>query len=128
MGRDRTLRLVPDTAWILIAHGSRRPESSVDHAALCSAVSEASGTPVFPAYLEIAEPSIPSAVDAAVADGATTVTLLPYFLHPGNHVREDLPRIAAECRDAHPGTTVELRTHVGADPRLVALLASLVTG
>ena len=118
---------MPDTAWILIAHGSRRPESSVDHGALCDAVSEASGTPVLPAYLEIAEPSIPDAVQAAVGAGATKVVLLPYFLHPGNHVREDLPRIADECRGAHPGTTVELRTHVGADPRLVALLASLVS-
>ena len=119
---------MPDTVWILIAHGSRRPESSADHAVLCAAVAEAAGTPVEPAYLEIAEPSIPDAVAAAVAGGATTVVLLPYFLHPGNHVLEDLPRIAGECRDAHPGTTVELRTHVGADPRLVGLLASLVDG
>jgi sirohydrochlorin cobaltochelatase len=128
MGRDRTLRPVPDTVWILIAHGSRRAESSVDHAALCAAVAEAAGTPVEPAYLEIAGPSIPEAVASAVDGGATTVVLLPYFLHPGNHVREDLPRIAQECRDAHPGTAVELRTHVGADPRLVGLLASLVDG
>ncbi len=117
---------MPDTAWILIAHGSRRPESAVDHAALCDAVAHASGTPVRPAYLELAEPSIPDAVAAAVHEGATSVVLLPYFLHPGNHVREDLPRIAQECRSAHPGTSVELRTHVGADPRLVGLLASLV--
>ncbi|MFM7062652.1 MAG: sirohydrochlorin chelatase [Actinomycetes bacterium] len=117
---------MPDTAWILIAHGSRRPESATEHAALCDAVSEAAGTPVAPAYLELAEPSIPTAVDRAVADGATRVVLLPYFLHPGNHVREDLPRIAQECRDAHPGVDIGLRTHVGADPRLVGLLASLV--
>lgn len=126
MGRDRTLPTVPDTVWILIAHGSRRPESSADHAALCAAVASAAGTTVEPAYLEIATPSIPDAVGSAVAGGATDVVLLPYFLHPGNHVREDLPRIAQECRDAHPGTAVELRTHVGADPRLVGLLASLV--
>ena len=126
MGTDRTLPTVPDTVWILIAHGSRRPESSTEHAALCHAVAEAAGTAVEPAYLELASPSIPDAVASAVDVGATTVVLLPYFLHPGNHVREDLPRIAQECRDAHPGTTVELRTHVGADPRLVGLLASLV--
>lgn len=126
MGTDRTLPTVPDTVWILIAHGSRRPESSTEHAALCAAVSAEAGTAVEPAYLELATPSIPDAVAAAVDTGATTVVLVPYFLHPGNHVREDLPRIAQECRDAHPGTTVDLRTHVGADPRLVGLLASLV--
>lgn len=117
---------MPETAWILIAHGSRRPESATEHAALCAAVAEAAGTPVVPAYLELSEPSIPAAVDQAVGAGATEVVLLPYFLHPGNHVREDLPRIAQECRDAHPGVAVGLRTHVGADPRLVGLLASLV--
>lgn len=114
--------------WILIAHGSRRPESAVDHTALCAAVSGAAGVDVRPAYLELAGPSIPDAVAAAVADGATAVRLLPYFLHPGNHVLADLPRLAAECRTAHPTVEVDLRTHVGADPRLVELLASLVVG
>ncbi|MFM7063467.1 MAG: sirohydrochlorin chelatase [Actinomycetes bacterium] len=119
---------MPDTVWILIAHGSRRPESATEHAALCAAVAAAAGTRVEAAYLELAEPSIPAAVEHAVGTGATHVVLLPYFLHPGNHVREDLPRIAQTCRDAHPGVQVELRTHVGADPRLVGLLASLVVG
>ena len=114
--------------WILIAHGSRRAESGVDHAALCAAVGAAASADVRPAYLELAEPLIPDAVDAAVRDGATVVRLLPYFLHPGNHVLADLPRLAAECRTAHPTTEIELRTHVGADPRLVDLLASLVGG
>ncbi|MFM7068031.1 MAG: sirohydrochlorin chelatase [Actinomycetes bacterium] len=113
--------------WILIAHGSRREESAVDHARLCQAVAAEAGRDVRPAYLELASPDIPAAVDQAIADGATTVRLLPYFLHPGNHVRSDLPRIAEECRAAHPATTIELRTHVGADPRLVSLLASLTT-
>ena len=112
--------------WVLIAHGSRRAESSQEHAALCAQVAQAAGVDVRPAYLELATPSIPDAVASAAADGATTVRLLPYFLHPGNHVREDLPRLAAEARAAHPGVEVELRTHVGADPRLVDLLASLV--
>ena len=111
--------------WVLIAHGSRRAESSKEHAALCAAVSAAAGTDVRPAYLELAEPSILDAVAGAAADGATTVRLLPYFLHPGNHVREDLPRLAETARVAHPGIDVDLRTHVGADPRLVELLASL---
>ena len=112
-------------AWILIAHGSRRTEAATEHGALCEAVSAAAGTEVRPAYLELAEPLIPEAIDAAVANGATAVRLLPYFLHPGNHVREDLPRIVESARLAHPGVTVELRPHVGGDPRLVELLASL---
>lgn len=117
-----------DEVWILIAHGSRRAESAVEHAALCAAVAAAGGADVRPAYLELAEPSIPDAVADAVAGGAARVRLLPYFLHPGNHVREDLPRLAEVARSAHPGVEVELRTHVGADPRLVDLLVDLLAG
>ena len=83
---------------------------------------------VVPAYLEIAEPSIPDAIDRVVADGAGTVRLLPHFLGPGNHVQRDLPAIVAEARERHPEVAIELAPHLGADPRLVDLLADLVAG
>lgn len=111
---------------LLIAHGSRNPAAAPDHVALCRAVGERSGREVRPAFLELAEPSIPDAVDAAVADGATRVRLVPFFLHVGNHVLRDLPAIAADAEQRHPGATVVLERHTGVDPRLVDLVADQV--
>ena len=114
------------TIVLLLAHGSRAERTTSDHEALCEAVADASGTEVRPAYLEISEPSIPDAVDLAVADGATSVRLLPFFLHLGNHVAADLPRIVAEATDRHPEVSIVLEEHLGADPGLVALLADRI--
>ena len=118
----------PTTVVLLVAHGSRNPRAAEAHERLCAEVRAAAPVPVRPAYLEISQPSIPDAIAAAVADGATVVRLLPHFLSPGNHVLVDLPEIAAAARAQHPGTTIELAEHLGADPALVALLAARVAG
>lgn len=117
-----------------MAHGSRNPEAFEAHLALCDAVgaaaSERSGDPVEvrPAFLEINDPSLPDAVDAAVADGATRIRVVPHFLGPGNHVRTDIPELVRTAKGRHPDVQLELSTHLGADPRLVVLLADLAVG
>ena len=113
---------------LLIAHGSRNPAASADHTRLCAEVAARSGSHVRPAFLEIDQPSIPDAIDAAVASGATTVRLLPYFLHVGNHVARDLPGIVDAAGLRHPGATIVLEPHVGAHPGLVDLVAGLAAG
>jgi sirohydrochlorin ferrochelatase len=113
---------------VLIAHGSRNPRTAEDHAALCRRIADAAGVPVEPAFLELSQPSIPDAVDAAVAAGASAVRLVPFFLHVGNHVLSDLPELAAAAQQRHPGTPVMLEEHVGADPGLVDLLVARVRG
>jgi sirohydrochlorin ferrochelatase len=119
----------PADVTLLVAHGSRNPAAAEAHGALCNAVAAVSSgaagraVDVVPAYLEIAEPSIPDAIDAAVRSGATTVRVLPHFLGPGNHVLVDIPEIVAAARERHPDVTIELAEHLGADPALVDLLA-----
>ena len=89
---------------ILVDHGSRREESNM---MLLDAVREfaaASGLPIVePAHMELAEPSIAAAFDRCVERGATTVVVFPYFLLPGRHWHEDIPRLSAEAAAAHPG-------------------------
>ena len=115
---------------LLVAHGSRNPAAcTAAHRRSCSIAAagddgSATAPLVRPAYLEISEPSIPTAIDEAIAQGATSVRLLPHFLSPGNHVLVDLPAIAAAAIERHPGTPIELAEHLGADPGLVALLAT----
>ncbi len=111
---------------LLVAHGSRNPAAATAHEALCVAVGERAGAPVRPAYLELTTPSIADAVDAAVADGATRVRVVPHFLGPGNHVLVDIPTIVEAARERHASVEIELAEHLGADPALVELLAARV--
>ena len=124
--------LPTDHVTLLVAHGSRNPLAAAAHERLCVAVAASSSgvaghdVDVRPAYLELTSPSIPDAIDAAIADGATRLRVLPHFLGPGNHVSVDIPEIVTAARKRHPGVTIELAEHLGADPALVDLLAERV--
>lgn len=81
------------------------------------------GTPVSAAFLEINSPSIGEAVDRCAAAGARTVSILPYFLLTGRHVREDIPKIAREARARHKGRArIVLCPYLGFDPKIVDVL------
>lgn len=117
------------TVVVLVAHGSRAEAANDAHRAMSERVATAGGVPVVPAFLELAEPSIGEGIDRAVELGATTVRVIPYFLYPGRHVRDDIPRIVAEAAERHgAAATIELAAHVGDDPRMVQLLAELAQG
>jgi sirohydrochlorin cobaltochelatase len=55
------------------------------------------------AYNEFCAPSLPTAVDALVADGVTTITVVPSMLTPGgSHSEIEIPAALAELRTRHP--------------------------
>ena len=65
---------------------------------------DATGIPIVePAHMELAEPSIAPAFARCVQRGATTVVVFPYFLLPGRHWNEDIPRLAADAAKSYPG-------------------------
>ena len=112
---------------VLAAHGSRAEAANTAHRDLANAVAAQSLASVVPAFLELAEPSIPAAIDDAVAGGATSVLVLPYFLHPGRHLAVDLSGIVTRATDRHPGADVRLLDLFGADPALAALVDAQIT-
>jgi sirohydrochlorin cobaltochelatase len=118
---DRTVR----TAMVLVAHGSRAAAANAAHQAVAERLASELDASVRAAYLELAEPSIGDAIDAAAADGATRIIVLPHFLYPGRHVAEDIPAIVTEAAARHPAVEVELTAPSGDDPAMVRLLADL---
>lgn len=113
-------------AIVVAAHGSRATAANVAHREVVDALGGAVPHRVTPAFLELAEPSIPDAIDAAAATGAATVLVLPYFLHPGRHLSDDLPAIVVEASARHPRTTIRLLGSFGAEPGLPEVLADQV--
>jgi len=112
-------------AILLIAHGSRRAEANADLEHIAGAI-----RPQFPfvtcCYLELAPPTIEEGGIACVEAGATDVVMLPYFLSPGIHVREDL----IEARDAlatrFPAVTFRLAEPLGRHPLLVRIVEARI--
>lgn len=117
-------------AVLLVSHGSRVAESNTEIENLAARLAGSIGpdTTVTHAFLEIAQPSIPEAIDALVRSGTRRIVLIPYFLSAGRHVAEDVPAIAEEARVRHPGLDIEITGHFGAQERVPELLAGMVKG
>ena len=111
------------TAVILVDHGSRRRESNDLLVDVADAYRRRSGRRIVePAHMELAEPSIATAFARCVEQGAKLVVVCPYFLAPGKHWSEDIPYLAAEAAQRHPGVD-----HVVAEPLgLDALMLELI--
>lgn len=117
-----------ERALLLVAHGSRLPEANAEVARLTERLREASGDRfgiVTHAFLEIAEPDIPTGIDACIVQGAAQLWVLPYFLAAGRHVRDDVPALLDQARGRHPQATIHLCEHLGAEAGLPELLLRL---
>jgi sirohydrochlorin ferrochelatase len=77
---------------------------------------------VEPAHMEMAEPSIATAYAAAVARGAERVVVCPFFLGPGKHWSEDIPRLTAAAAAAFPQTLFAVAQTLGVDDLILDLL------
>jgi len=77
---------------------------------------------VEPAHMELAEPSIATAFARCVERGATTVVVYPYFLLPGRHWNEDIPRLTAEAAKAHPGVRYLVTAPFGLHPLMAEVM------
>lgn len=110
-------------ALLMIAHGSRRPEANADLDYLAGEMRKRDRFPLIgTAYLELAEPTIAAGGAALVERGATTVTMLPYFLSPGVHVREDLIEARAELASRFPTVEFRLAPHLGRHPLMAEIV------
>ncbi|MDB5085403.1 MAG: cbiX [Bacilli bacterium] len=110
-------------AIIVVAHGSRVDAANQELSKVVQDLQQlVSCDRVMPAYLELASPDVPAAIDQAVLAGAAEVSVVPYFLLFGGHIQEDLPRIAADAALRHPHARILLAGHIGFHPLLVDIV------
>jgi sirohydrochlorin ferrochelatase len=113
------------TAVLLIAHGSRRPEANADARCVAAGLLGEGRYPIVEtAYLELVEPDIATAGAACVARGAGRVVLLPYFLSPGVHARDDLAGARQALAGRFPDVEFLLAEPLGGHPHLVEVLTA----
>lgn len=116
---------------IIVDHGSRKDESNAMLEELVRLYADRFRTRypiVEPAHMELAEPSIRTAYDRCVERGATRVIVCPFFLGPGKHWTEDIPRLTAEAAAAHPATRYHVTPTLGIDELMLDLLEKRVRG
>lgn len=110
----------PTKALLLIAHGSRRPEANADLTYIAEEMRKRTQYAIVQvSYLELAEPSIAEGGALCVQHGATEVTMLPYFLSPGVHARDDMAEARAALADQFPQVPFRLAEPLGRHPLLL---------
>ena len=105
---------------LLMAHGTPLPASNAPLYTIADSLVEQlqlAGSLV--SYLDCNTPTIADGFAQLVAGGAQQIIALPYFLHLGRHVAEDLPALVAQAQADHPHTNIQLAHHLDYDVRLV---------
>ncbi len=96
---------IPDdkVAVILVDHGSKIDASNQLLVEMVDAYRGHSDWAIVePAHMELAEPSINAAFGRCAEQGAELVIVMPYFLGPGRHSSQDIPRLTTEAAQAFP--------------------------
>ena len=115
-------------AIVLFAHGSRDPEWARPFERISSEVARRlPHATVCVAYLESMRPSFDEAIAALAAAGAQSIRVVPLFLAPGGHVKEDLPRLVANAAAARPALDIALEQPIGERPEVIAAIAQAIT-
>ena len=112
-------------ALVLIALGSRRQASNQEVLDLASRLRQPAGDRyqlIKAGFLEIAEPSIPEAIETCIQSGATSIVVVPYFLAAGRHVAEDIPHIVKPVAEQHPQVKIRISEHIGMSDSMTRLI------
>ena len=110
---------------LLVAHGSRREESNLEVVSLSKQMAKFNSNPfdkVMPAFLEFASPSIPEAIEKCNEMGASSVTVLPYFLSAGVHIDRDIPSEVENASQDFPNLNITIANYFGSREEIAEIL------
>lgn len=116
-------RLPGHLGVVLVDHGSQVAAANELLDDVVRLFRERTGAAIVePAHMELAEPTIRQAIGCCVEQGAREIMVHPYFLAPGRHSADDIPRLVAEAAAQHAGVAVWVTEPLGLDDRMVEVI------
>jgi sirohydrochlorin ferrochelatase len=109
-------------AVILIGHGSRAAGADVDMELIAESLRRAHGGIVESCRMSGRGTPFTEAFERCIRQDAREIIVIPYFLHFGVHLREDIPEMLREALVKHPEVRLVLGRHLGYDDALVSLI------
>lgn len=107
---------------LLVGRGSTDPDANSDLFKIARLLSERNCIgEVQPAYVSLAEPGVPAALDRLRRLGANNIVVAPYFLFNGSLLQRIYSQSRSWARE-HPEIALSLAGEIGPDPRIVDLL------
>ena len=115
------------TGVIVVDHGSIRAEANEIVEQFVQLLAAHSQYRVIePAHMELAEPSIATAFGRCVRRGAQRIVVAPYFLSPGKHWDQDIPRLTGQAAKNHPQVSFRVTHPIGLHPLMVEIIGSRI--
>ena len=112
---------------LVIAHGNREQDTvDVLDAIVSMAREKLPGTIIEWTFMGISGRTIENGITELKNRGIAEIKIVPYFLFKGKHLKEDLPRIMAQCAADFPEITITMGEHLGLDERLADILVDRI--
>ncbi|HEY0357720.1 MAG TPA: sirohydrochlorin chelatase [Mycobacteriales bacterium] len=103
----------PHTTVVLVGRGSTDPDANAEIAKVARLLFEGRGLAgVEPAYISLADPGVPAALERCRRLGAERIVVLPYFLF-GGVLPDRIVAQTGEWAAAHPGVPVTVAGLIG---------------
>jgi sirohydrochlorin ferrochelatase len=109
-------------AVILIGHGSRAAGADEDMERVAELLRSSGGGIVELCRMGGRGAPFAEVFETCVRRRATEIIVIPYFLHFGVHLRQDIPGMLLEAVAKHPEVRLVLGRHLGYDDSLAALV------
>lgn len=102
MNAAQTLHDLPSTAYLLIGHGTRNAQGQNQLRQVATQFEVLMQPNISElAFLELAEPSIPVAVEKLASRGAKQIVVVPVLLFAAGHALQDIPKAVAQAAADH---------------------------
>ncbi len=112
-------------ALIIVDHGSKLDKANLMLAQIARLL-EDKGSADFEiiayCHMELAEPTIEQAFKDCAAKGATDITVHPYFLAPGRHSTQDIPRMVKEAAKNYPDISYSVTDPLGIHDKIIEVI------
>jgi sirohydrochlorin cobaltochelatase len=115
------------SAIVLFAHGARDPDWARPFRQLVAELGERlPGERIVLAFLDIMQPSLADCAEALYADGVRSLRVVPVFLGAGGHLKEDLPKLAADLKARFKDLQISVDPPIGEQPDVITAIARAI--
>ncbi len=123
---------MPPTGVVILCHGSRGERAIVELPETLRSITEQvktllpPGVEVVGAALQFNHPTLEEAVESLTARGVHRIVIMPYFLFPGRHITEDIPRIVERLKGIYPQRQFTVAKPLGLEEHFISQVAKCI--
>lgn len=120
---ENSSSILHPSSLLVMVHGSPKMESNAAMFRVVERVkTQSKYSDVAVGFMECNEPDIPTAIENLVSNGAKSIIAVPYFLHAGTHVADDLPTLLEAAQQKYGDVEFLLGDYLGREQLVTGVL------